>query len=105
MTAIWQTFNPKKWFDDKYSKPTPDDDLLPFHKSAAGRFWKSNDVQDWRKLGYDYEILQGRTSDNRDKILKDIDTLYGVPTRTFFDGLPEVNGNQDDYVITVIYDK
>ncbi|PKY00109.1 Di-copper centre-containing protein [Aspergillus campestris IBT 28561] len=105
LTAIWQALNPKKWFDDDYSKLTVNNDLLPFHKDAAGNFWKSDDVQDWRTLGYDFEILQGRTSDDRDEILEDIDKLYGLPTRDLFDKLPDVNGHQDDYVITVVYDK
>jgi tyrosinase len=105
---MWQILNWEKWFDDNHSKPTKDNKLTPFHKDADRNFWKSDDVRDWRALGYEYEILQGRTHDSMDdrtKILEDIAKLYGNPTKNLFDRLPKDHGDQDDFVITVIYDK
>ncbi|KAE8356243.1 common central domain of tyrosinase-domain-containing protein [Aspergillus coremiiformis] len=82
LTAMWQILNWDKWFDDKESQKTLDKDLTPFHKDADRNFWKSDD-----------------------KILEDIATLYGNPTKTLFDRLPAAHGVQYDFVITVIYDK
>ncbi|KAJ5589654.1 Di-copper centre-containing protein [Penicillium hordei] len=108
LTAMWQILNWEKWFDDTYSKPTKDNKLTPFHKDANRNFWKSDDVRDWRALGYEYEILQERTHDSMDdrkKILENIAELYGNPTKNLFDGLPKNDGDRDDFVITVVYDK
>ncbi|KAJ5497079.1 Di-copper centre-containing protein [Penicillium fimorum] len=107
LTAMWQMLHWKKWFDDDCSKPTQNNDLKPFHRTEE-EFWKSDDVQNWRKLGYEYEILKGRThhcDDDQKKIQADITKLYGNQTKKLFDGLPKQDGRQDDFVITVIYDK
>lgn len=104
---MWQMLNWDKWFDDKYSLPTKDSQLTPFHKTTT-TFWKSDDVRDWKTLGYEYEILQGRkheSKEDRDKVLEDISKLYGDPTKSLFNGLPKHEGTHDDFVITVIYDK
>lgn len=58
LTAMWQMLNWDKWFDDKNSLPTRDSQLTPFHKTTT-TFWKSDDVRDWKALGYEYEIPQG----------------------------------------------
>lgn len=108
LTAIWQVLNPQLWFDDDHSKPTKDNDLSPFHKDNKRTFYKSDDVRDWRKLHYEYEILQGPTPGTdrpREDILNDIATLYGTPTKDLYGRLPEPEGSKDDYIITVIYDK
>jgi tyrosinase len=108
LTAIWQMLNWDKWFDDKYSKQTKNSNLLPFHIDEQRNFWKSDNVRNWRDLGYDFEILQGRShqsSDDRIKILQAIDELYGKATRDLFDRLPDNNGYKNDFVITAIYDK
>ncbi|KAL4759696.1 uncharacterized protein BDW70DRAFT_161397 [Aspergillus foveolatus] len=108
LTAMWQILNWEKWFDDDRSKLIKDNTLTPFHKDADRNFWKSDDVRDWRALGYDYEILQGRTHnymDDRKGILKCIETLYGNPTKNLYEGLLKHHGDREDYVITVVYDK
>lgn len=108
LTAIWQSLNWEKWFDDVFSKGAKNDQLRPFHKDSAGNFWKSDDVREWQKLGYDYEILKGRGhgEEHRQEILDDINSLYGRPVQNRLDNLPTgPDGENDDYVITVIYDK
>ncbi|KAJ5812716.1 Di-copper centre-containing protein [Penicillium robsamsonii] len=107
LTAMWQMLHWEKWFDDDHSKLTRNNELAPFHRTEK-EFWKSDDVQDWRKLGYEYEILKGRThscEDDQKKIQGNIATLYGNHTKDLFDGLPKQDDRQDDFVITVIYDK
>lgn len=96
-----------RWFDDEHSKLTKDNNLIPFHIDEQRNFWKSDNVRNWRELGYDFEILQGRTHSDKDRIgiLSDIDQLYGKPTKKVLDGLPKDDGDEDDFVITVIYDK
>ena len=104
---MWQMLNWEKWFDDDCSMPTKCDELWPFHKTET-TFWTSNCVQEWDKLGYQYEILQGRdhnVKEDREKVLEDIEVLYGKPTEDLLDGLPPHKGEHDDFVITVIYDK
>ncbi|KAI9370863.1 Di-copper centre-containing protein [Aspergillus egyptiacus] len=108
LTAIWQMLNWEKWFDDKYSKQTKDNDLLPFHIDEQRNFWKSDNVRNWRDLGYDFEILQDRSPsslEDRKNILREIDELYGKPTKTLFGRLPDFHGEKEDFVITVIYDR
>ncbi|CAG7917753.1 unnamed protein product [Penicillium olsonii] len=107
LTAIWQSLNWDKWFDDKHSQPVRDNELKPFHDTER-TFWKSDGVREWQKLGYEYGILKGRGHGDagRKPILDDIHRLYGSPTQNLFDGLPKGPSNEhDDYVITVIYDK
>lgn len=96
------------WFDDEHSKSTINDNLLPFHKDEERNFWKSDDVRDWRQLGYDYPILKGRKSNNeqdRKNILKEIESLYGHSTKQLYNGLPAHHGGDDDFIITVVYDR
>ncbi|CAG8195279.1 unnamed protein product [Penicillium salamii] len=108
LTAIWQSLNWEKWFDDRFSQKAKDNLLTPFHKDTDGTFWKSDDVREWQKLGYDYEILKGRghANEHRQEILDDIKSLYGRHVETRLDKLPKgPHGENDDYVITVVYDK
>lgn len=104
---MWQMLNWDLWFDDGFSKPTRDNQLIPFHKDEH-TFWKSDDVRDWRKLGYDYPILSGRkhnSKEDRMDILKEIAFLYGDLTKQLYNGTPSENKEKDDFVITVIYDR
>lgn len=108
LTAMWQALNPNLWFDDDHSKRTKNNDLSPFHKDENRTYYRSDDVRDWRKLHYEYEILRGPKPGMdrpRGEILNGIAILYGTPTKDFYGRPPEPNGSKDDYVITVIYDK
>ncbi|XHG07673.1 hypothetical protein AWENTII_010808 [Aspergillus wentii] len=113
LTAIWQVLNPDLWFDDEYSQPTRESELAPFHIDDQHKLYESDDVQCWRGLHYAYEILQRPKPKEgepwreraREDILKDIAELYGAPTKELYGRLPEPGGSQEDYVITVIYDK
>ena len=107
LTAIWQSLDWDKWFDDESSQPTRNNELTPFHDTKE-TFWKSDEVREWQKLGYEYEILKdrGHGLDDREPILAEIHRLYGRPTQDLFDNLPTGPSEEsDDYVITVIYDK
>ncbi|GLA51827.1 hypothetical protein CBS63078_9911 [Aspergillus niger] len=129
LTAIWQALNgsgkqyeedasvKKKWFDDEHSKLVQNDELKPF-KKADGTFYKSNDVEVWRSLGYDYEILQKvdattKEISNADKgtINAKVLELYGRHTRDLYNDVPDENNpkdkgdDKDDYIITVKYDR
>lgn len=107
----------KKWFDDEHSKLVQNDELKPF-KKADGTFYKSNDVEVWRSLGYDYEILQKvdattKEISNADKgtINAKVLELYGRHTRDLYNDVPDENNpkdkgdDKDDYIITVKYDR
>ncbi|KAK1143577.1 hypothetical protein N8T08_006187 [Aspergillus melleus] len=126
LTAIWQALNgsggqngngdAEKWFDDEHSAETRDNDLRPFRK-ADGNFYKSDDVEKWRDLHYDYAILQDEQAGakkklaDRETILERLDKLYGDPTRDLYAHIPDPNNKtddekeRDDYVITLIYDR
>lgn len=107
LTAIWQFLNPTKWFDGD-SASALNNDLLPFSKNDKHEIYKSEDVKDWRKLGYDYEILQGKDDHNQEhikQVKKDIDTLYSKRTRALFPGLDKEERDESDYIITVCYNR
>ncbi|KAM3068241.1 hypothetical protein ACMFMG_011286 [Clarireedia jacksonii] len=141
--AIWQELNPKDtWFNDPLpadpdkvdpdnpdlwkADPKPTDPLNPFHKESTGRnaSYTSDDVKNWRKLGYDYKILEARAEDykadgtlNRHRyvahVRKDINKLYSTTRSEVLDAmhtggeaLKETLGkNQTDYVINVLYNR
>ncbi|ODM17575.1 hypothetical protein SI65_07250 [Aspergillus cristatus] len=107
LTAIWQFLNPTKWFDGD-SASALNNNLLPFSKDDKHEIYKSEDVKDWRKLGYDYEILQGKDDHNQEhirQVKKDIDTLYSKRTRALFPGLDKEERDESDYIITVYYNR
>ncbi|KAI1090370.1 common central domain of tyrosinase-domain-containing protein [Rostrohypoxylon terebratum] len=75
LTAIWQSLNDETWF---VSNSCATEHLEPFHKDEKQSSFTSNDVRDWRALGYDYAITQeGHSKEN---IKKEIDCLYGNQT-------------------------
>lgn len=47
LLAIYQALYPDKWLQTADASA----DLYPFKKNATV-FWKSNDVRDWKTLGY-----------------------------------------------------
>lgn len=103
LTAIWQSLNPEKWFDD-VSKPWLSRYLTPFHKDEKGKFFMSKDVKDWRSLGYEYSITEkGRTSDD---IINDIIDLYGNQTVVPYNvtNLGSFD-NKGDHILSVKYNR
>ncbi|KAI0890804.1 tyrosinase domain protein [Annulohypoxylon nitens] len=94
LTAIWQSLNPENWFDGD-SESSLYNELTPFHKDKEATTFKSNDVRDWRKLGYEYAITKKDTED----IKKDIDELYGNESLTR-DSVPK-----RDYILSIRYDR
>ena len=58
LVAIFQIFNPDLWFNDAKDVPTSDSDLAPFFRTAEpAKEWNSNDVRNWKMLGYQYDGL------------------------------------------------
>jgi hypothetical protein len=67
--AIWQELNPDKFFTEGYQGDfdqkviglpqtvTPTTPLRPFHKDTEGNYWNSEEVRDFRALGYTYPDL------------------------------------------------
>ncbi|KAH8432716.1 tyrosinase [Aspergillus melleus] len=126
LTAIWQALNGsggqnengdhKKWFDDEYSAKARYNDLTPFRK-PDGQFYKSDDVEKWRDLNYDYGILQDdqtgtkKKPADRETIINRVCELYGDHVRDLYARIPDSNNKtddekeRDDYVITVVYNK
>jgi tyrosinase len=57
--AIWQTLNPDLWFDAPLPGDSlPTDPLIPFHTDTKRTYWTSEMTRDWRKLNYDYDVLE-----------------------------------------------
>ncbi|GAW17572.1 hypothetical protein ANO14919_070310 [Xylariales sp. No.14919] len=98
LTAIWQRLNPQKWFEDEESKLTLKKELIPFHKDD-GTLYTSGDLQDWRKLGYEYEITKGEDVDNNTWI--DVHKLYGKTMQKLY----EDESIDKDYILVVRYDR
>ncbi|PWY95168.1 Di-copper centre-containing protein [Aspergillus sclerotioniger CBS 115572] len=101
LTAIWQSLNPDKWFDDD-SQQSRNDDLKPFHKDNNA-FYKSDDVRYWRKLNYDYAITQIPGNDlcqvrNPEEIEDDVRRLYGRRREDLYRG-------KQEYVLTIKYNR
>ncbi|CEL03900.1 hypothetical protein ASPCAL05038 [Aspergillus calidoustus] len=67
--AMWQELNPDKFFTEGYQGDfdqkviglpqtvTPTTPLRPFHKDTEGNYWNSEEVRDFRALGYTYPDL------------------------------------------------
>ncbi|KAK3314844.1 common central domain of tyrosinase-domain-containing protein [Apodospora peruviana] len=61
--AIWQVLwdgTANDWFDPgrEPGDDSPEDDLRPFHRDAAGSYWNSNRVRETTALGYTYPWLE-----------------------------------------------
>lgn len=100
--AMWQALNPDEYVTTEVqaqgtyairqgSEMGPDSPLPPFHKSANGSFWTSNDARDWKVFGYTYpELGENYTLDT---LRESINILYD-PRRE------EVNDDINESVAT-----
>jgi hypothetical protein len=94
--AIWQTLNKTKWFDGL----SPDDqqadgELPPFH-TKDNKIFKSDDVKNWTKYGYQYEILVRRLGETEPEYIKRIEDQlakdYNHSGKAVLDAPTEVTG-------------
>ncbi|KAM0421046.1 hypothetical protein ACHAPT_011117 [Fusarium lateritium] len=151
LLSMWQALNWDKWWDtqeppppeetDKDGKkkenvpdPTPDDDLLPFHRIETEQhdtgFYTSELVRDWTKLNYTYDTLapapvallsNGSLNEElyRAELLAKINTLYtstgeyysklledeSIVNEEFFGPNNTKFHTWNDYIINVVYDR
>ncbi|KAL4924110.1 tyrosinase [Aspergillus undulatus] len=141
--AIWQELNPDKFFTDGYRGDfdqqviglpvtvTPTTPLRPFHKDEGGKYWTSEEVRDFRTLGYTYPDLHpvkpgseaGFDADAyKTKLFEGVTLKYGVSRlealtqlelskagvgKPLPEGMREVNGGiaGNDFAISIRYSK
>ena len=122
LLAFRQTLYESQWFQDGDS-PKGSDDLPPFRhrttlSSESFAYHTSDYVRDWRKFGYDYDILAlagSETSIHDHNYLLRIRrhlNEYGITGKLLLDDPKRIvarPGNDKivhvDYIINVIYDR
>lgn len=115
--AIFQTLNPKLWFDQPQpSDPAPTSDLEPFHVDDHNTTYTSNSVKDWTKLNYTYDTLASLTAKAHQGVAQP-DVQHHLPglrrsvvqrygnTRRALAKAPGIEGRKNDYIINVTYDR
>ena len=104
LACIWQDLHPgndrANWLDPTENGGTggadPTADLWPFHLDRNGRHYKSNDIRDWRPLGYTFPGLEkwldvfkknGRFDEQTymTSIRSQMDKLYSTTARTLLE--------------------
>jgi tyrosinase len=111
--ALFQLLNPTKWFDNSLADDdTPTTPLTPFHTDTQASLYDSNATRDWRTLGYDYDTTSGILNDDgrldgqngRAELKRRLNQLYST-TRGDMLGAPKLGGDENDYIINVVYDR
>ena len=116
LLAIWQQLHPNEWFDsnDPRNGDTP---LQPFHTDSSNNIWTSNRCQFTKDLNYTYENLEEPSqpaksdisdvtgSENLAKLRKRINLLYGTTRQALQKNKEKTEGNKNDYVINIVYDR
>ncbi|KAL3471608.1 hypothetical protein BJX99DRAFT_266607 [Aspergillus californicus] len=141
--AFWQELNPDKFFTNGYqgdfdqkviglpTTVTPTTPLRPFHKDVEGNYWTSEEVRDFRALGYNYPELhpvkpgsQGAFDAEayKTKLFEGVTLKYGVSRlealtqlelskngigKPLPEGMREVHGGVagNDFAISIRYSK
>ncbi|BCS28232.1 uncharacterized protein APUU_61280S [Aspergillus puulaauensis] len=141
--AIWQELNPDNFFTDGYrgdfdqkviglpTTVTPTTPLRPFHKDEEGNYWTSQEVRDFRALGYNYPDLHPVKPDSvaafdvdgyKTKLLEQVTLKYGVSRlealtqlelskngvgKPLPEGMREIDGGVagNDFAISIRYSK
>ncbi|MCJ1463962.1 hypothetical protein MMC07_002572 [Pseudocyphellaria aurata] len=114
--AIWQTLNPDKWFDAPLKSDTkPTDHLNPFHYDKNSHSWDSNRARDWTHSNYQYDTLEPPKSVynehgelNRDLWIAELRRILNEKysnTRHELLSSPRIEGNKNDYIINILYDR
>lgn len=97
IACIWQDLHPGNtpgnWLDPNENGGTdgadPTADLWPFHMNQNGDHYNSNEIRDWRRLGYTYPGLEKWLDQNKKngqfdeetymtRIRSQMDTLYST---------------------------
>ena len=113
LLAVWQILNPEKWFDpsDPLNGDTP---LQPFHVDDSSHTWTSNLCRDTGHLNYTYNDLaflpkpdlRGTVEDEYlAKLRKHINSLYGTTRKALLNYGMDTEGNKNDYLINIVYDR
>ena len=110
LLAMWQFLNDEKWFDAPQSgDPTPDSPLLPFHTDTMNSKWTSDKCRDWKKLNYHYDDLVPQPDTDKAKHLEDVQAhirnLYPSTSDLVKNTGASHDGEFNDYIINVIYDR
>ena len=120
LLAIYQTLYPHNWFLGS-DKPPSNASLKPFYHAFPGdhtsetRLFTSDDVRDWTKFGYQYDLLQRQPGESQDEYIARINTWVksnynGTAAVLLKDPKGLFNGafedqSYPDYIIDVIYDR
>ena len=113
LLAVWQILNPKKWFhpSDRLNGDTP---LQPFHVDVSSNTWTSDLCKYTRDLNYTYDDLafppkpelSGTVEDEYlAKLRKHINSLYGTTRKALLNDGIDTEGNKNDYLINIVYDR
>lgn len=121
ITAMWQTLHEGVWFENDV---LAERELYPFRGPKLDGeidYFTSNDVRDWTRFGYQYEILElrdGETEVGRKRRINEfIDKSYFSTAQVllkdeghlFHDGSDiesfAARNDFEDYIIDVIYDR
>ncbi|KAK4663665.1 hypothetical protein QC763_610400 [Podospora pseudopauciseta] len=121
ITAMWQTLHEGVWFENDV---LAERELYPFRGPKLDGeidYFTSNDVRDWTRFGYQYEILElreGETEVGRKRRINEfIDKSYFSTSHVllkdeghlFHDGSDiesfAARNDFEDYIIDVIYDR
>lgn len=116
--AMWQTLNPDKWFDNlDDGDATSSTPLSPFHKDTQGTIYTSDDIRDWTKLNYQYDVLentprwirastQGKvTTDHIAGHVRRTVNLHMNKARKAVLSSSQLTGTENDYLVNIIYDR
>ncbi|KAL2825783.1 hypothetical protein BDW59DRAFT_145909 [Aspergillus cavernicola] len=143
--ALWQELNPDRFFTQGYqgdfdqkaiglpTTVTPTTPLRPFHKDEEGKYWTSEEVRDFRALGYSYPELHPvkpgseagvvfDTNAYKTKLFEGVTLKYGVSRlealtqlelakngvgKPLPEGMREINGGVagNDFAISIRYSK
>ena len=108
LTSIWLLLYPEKFFNSSWSDDTKEGDLIPFHRDSNRTAWTSNDARLTEPLGYSYDVLHHRSGQKDERFLsgirKAINERYGQCRKQVLK-FPNLPGNENDYVVDVIYDR
>ena len=114
LLAVWQLFNPDKWFADPKDSENGGTPLQPFHTDASSSTWTSDLCRQIEDLNYTYRDLAfpPKPDDSGDvegenlaKLRRHINLLYGTTRKALLNDGKDTKGNQNDYLINIVYDR
>ena len=104
---------------DPLKNPSPRDPLPPFHHQFASGtvdYFKSNDLREWWRFGYQYDVLVRKTGETDaayiarikayvEKTYENTGRILLDDQKLLFKDIKIENHGYDDYLIDVCYDR